>query len=125
MPATPQTQAIQLANALLAVGAQTYNLQQQIAGILSQWTQVNAGAIYNAMATAPVNSDGTLGTADGSAVVTHVMDPRVYTTLNRAISSNDLTALNTLVTSLNALLTGATVSQQAGFPQMLNKVVGG
>lgn len=128
MSATLQSQAIALANRLLTAGQTTYDLQLEVSEILTQWTQINAGAVFAALPTAALNADGSLGIADQSPVGTNPIDTRSTlpgSGLSRAISSNDLAVLNTLMGALRSLLAGTDPGAQASFPQVLNKVVGG
>jgi len=128
MPATKQSQAIALANRLLLAGQSAYDLKAEIDAILSLWQETNAGAVFNSMQTAAVNADGSLGAADAAPIVTNPINVQVppYNSLMRAISANDLAALNTLMGSLQTLLGGTgDPGQQAAFPQALAKIVGG
>lgn len=127
MPATLQSQVVQLANNLMSAAVQAGQLKATIDQITGQWTQLSAGGVLNAMTTTVVNTDGSLGTADGSPNNAHVIDTRVNggTNLSRAISANDLATLNTGLTALSTLLAGSAVTQQGGMPQLLAKVTGG
>lgn len=57
------------------------SIQQQVAPVTSVSAfngQVPFGTWLGSLATCAVNADGTLGTADGSPVSGHPIDPRVY-----------------------------------------------
>lgn len=126
MSATLQTQALQIANSLINLGQNFYQLENQINLLSTQFMQLTLGTVLGAMATTAVNTDGSLGTADPSPVSGHVIDTRVLTGLSRAISATDLATLNTLAQAIAQLLSGGTPpTQQGEAPQLLNKIYGG
>lgn len=71
MANTPQQNAINLANSLLAVMGSLSNLKQQIDQIVSIYNAEQVNTVWSAMATAALNADGSLGAADASPVTTH------------------------------------------------------
>ncbi len=71
MANTPQENAINLANSLLAVMGSLSNIKQQIDQIVSIYNAEQVSTIWSAMATAALNADGSLGAADASPVTTH------------------------------------------------------
>lgn len=107
--ANAQSQAIALANQTLQLAAQVQSLGLSVNQLVTQYNSTNAGAVWAALATAPVNTDGSLGAADGATNVAHPIDTRVVPTLNRAISSNSLTSLVTLLEAYQSFLSGAAV----------------
>ena len=125
MPATLQTQAVQVANNLIGIAQTLYQLQDQINLNAAQFMQLTLGSVFTAMATCASNADGSLGAADAAPAAGHVIDTRVVTGLSRAVSANDLATLNTLLQSVATLLSGAAVTQQGESPQLLNKLIGG
>lgn len=125
MTSTPQSQVIGAANQLINIGQQLYNLQIAIDAVNKQYSQLTLGTTLGALATTATATDGSLGAADGSPNAAHSIDTRIYTTLSRAISANDLGSLNTLITAVSTLLSGSAVSQQGQAPQLLNKIIGG
>jgi hypothetical protein len=127
MAATLQTQAIQIANGLMSIAQQLASIKGSIDMLATQYTQLTLSGVFNAMHTAPVNADGSLGTADLSPVLTNPIDTRVaaQSTLTRTILATDLASLNTLVQAVSTLLAGSAVSQQGQSPQLLAKLVGG
>lgn len=125
MSSTGNSQAIALANEMIALGQQLWNVQQQIQGAVQQFGQLTLATVFNAMATAAVAADGQLGAADISPNVAHVIDTRVYTQLSRVISANDLASLEGLLAAVDTLLKGGAVVQQGQAPQLLQKLVGG
>src|SRR5690348_2782599 len=114
MSASLQSQAISVANQLISIGQQVYNLQQQINGTNGVYIQLTLSTALAALPTCVVNTDGSLGTADGSPNAAHVIDTRIAaaSSLNRAISANDLASLNTFVAAVASLAAGSAVSQQ-------------
>jgi hypothetical protein len=67
MAATQQTQAIQDANTIIALGGQLLSLYNAIVAANQSWQDHTSLTVLNAMGTVAQNPDGTLGTADGSA----------------------------------------------------------
>jgi hypothetical protein len=123
--ATLQSQAVQMANGLISVGQALAAAKVQIDQLSAQYTQLTLGTTLAALATAAVNSDGSLGTQDGSPTSGHVIDIRAITGLSRAISASDLGSLLSGLQAVSTLLSGSSVSQQGQMPQILAKIVGG
>ena len=117
---TPQSQAISMANQIFLAGQTATTLYAQIAGIDQYWTDDGVANILNAMATAPENTDGSLGTADGSPNNNHPIDTRVYPSLNFAVSSNQIASMKTILDAIQSLLNGNVVSAQGGARAILN-----
>jgi len=111
----------------MTIGQQLNSLKGSIDQIAAQYTQLTLSGVFNAMATAVVNTDGSLGTQDGSPNAAHPIDPRVpaQSALTRAILATDIASLNTLVQAVSTLLAGSAVSQQGQSPQLLAKITGG
>lgn len=123
MAITLQSQAIDVANDLMSIAQALVGLKQRIDQRSSEFTQLTLGTVFANLATAAVGADGSLGAADLLPNVAHVIDPRVVTTISRAISSNDLASLNTLLQAISTLLTGSAVTQQGQSPQLLAKLI--
>lgn len=122
MSSTLQSQAIAVANQLIAIGQNIYNAQQQSNQSNGVYTQLTLSTVLAALPTCAVNADGTLGAADGTPNPAHVIDTRVIAGLNRAISANDLASLSTFSGAVIALASGNTVTQQGQAPQLLAKL---
>ena len=125
MAATSQSQAVAIANNLIGIAQSLYGLQTSIQQATGQFTQLTLATPLGAMATTAVNTDGSLGTADATPVSGHVIDTRVITSLNRAVSATTIESLVTLLQAVNTLLSGSTVSQQGQAPQVLAQLSGG
>lgn len=125
MAATPQTQAIAIANTIIGLAQQLKTLSDQIAAVNLQWQDDGTANTLNALATTTVNVDGTAGTVDGTPNVAHPINVAVYTALNRAISANDLASLLTVLNSVPNYVAGGAISATPGVRGILNKVIGG
>lgn len=112
MAATPQSQAINGANDLLFIMQQIQSARAAADNWLKQYTASNYSAAWNAMATAPQNTDGSLGTADGSPNNTHPIDTRLAGAANLVVplSSNNLVNGAALITALDAFFTNQVVA---------------
>jgi hypothetical protein len=119
---TPQTQAVQVANGLIICAQQFMNLYQQMVALDAQWTDQGVATILAAMSTSAQNADGSIGTADGSPNVAH---PITSTLLSRAISSNQIGQMKTVLDGLVTYINGSAVTTQAGARAILNVAVGG
>lgn len=124
MPATAQTQAVQIANLLILLAQQQLSIYQQMVILDAAWTDDNAANIIAALATAPQNPDGSLGTADGSANAAHPIDTRVVG-LSRALTSTQIGQLKTIMDGIVAYVGGQAVSTQASARPILNVATGG
>lgn len=122
MSTTPQTQAIQVANALIGAAQQLMSVYQQMVVLDAQWTDQGVAAIIAALATAAQNTDGSIGTPDGSPNVAH---PITSTLLGRAISSNQIGQIKTIMDGIVNYVNGQAVLTQAGARAILNVAVGG
>lgn len=121
MASNLQSQAISIANAqmnmlnqLAALAGQTYFLTQQ-------FTNLNLSSIFASLPTAPINPDGSFGTTDATP---NPANPITNTSLNRALSLNDLNTLNTFLTTFMALMQGQQVAQQSAIPALQAKIFG-
>jgi hypothetical protein len=122
MAITPQTQAMQIANGLISAAQGLMSVYQLMLTLDAQWTDDNAATIIAAMATASQNADGSLGAADGSPNVAH---PITSPLLNRAISSNSIASIKTIMDGIVAYVNGSAVTTQPGARAILNVAVGG
>lgn len=125
MAATPQTQAIATANSLIALSQQLISLYQAMVILDAQWTDQAAATTLAAMGTVAQNADGSLGAADGTATVTHPLDPTKYPGLSRSISSNQIGQLKTILDGVVNYVGGSAVATQASARPILNVAVGG
>lgn len=110
--ATPESQAINLANDLLAVMQLLQAARNAGDDFLRKYTACNASAVWDAMATCAVNADGSLGTADGTPNTAHVIDTRLT---NQAGLLTPLSAANlvngaALLQALDAFFTNQAVA---------------
>jgi hypothetical protein len=127
MSASLSSQAIQIANGLITITQQLAGLKTSIDQLSAQYTSLTLGTPLAAMATTPVNADGTLGTVDGSPNVNNPIDPRVpaQAGLTRAVKATDIGSALTMLQAVSTLLAGSAVTTQAQSPQILAKFVGG
>lgn len=71
MASTPSEKAIALSAQLESVANALAAVKQTIDGIVDVYNNEGIRTIWEAMATAAVNADGTIGTPDGSPVLTN------------------------------------------------------
>lgn len=105
MPLSPQTQAVATLN---EVNALCVLLNQFLLRAAALNYLPNPAPLWQAMATAPLNADGSLGNADDSPNNAHPIDARVIPGLNRACSEAQYQAALTLI---QALVSGQVTSQ--------------
>lgn len=107
--------AVNYANQVMSITQQLRNVLAAITPI----TGVNAtkplGTLWTALQTTAVLADGTLGAADASQTpnAAHPIDPRIYTQLNRAVKSGDLTNALQVLVDFQAFMAG-TLEEPAG-----------
>lgn len=112
MGATPQSQAINGANDLLAIMQQLQSARAAADNWLKQYNAGNWSAIWNALATAPANTDGSLGVVDVTPNTAHPIDTRVASQagLLTPISAANLVNGAAIIIALDAFFTGAAVA---------------
>lgn len=126
MPATPQSQAVALANRVLAADLQIAALLETVNQLLVEWNDIGAATILNNLPTCAVNADGTLGAADGAPNTAHPINTAVVTGLTRAISAADLSALVAYpLTNFQAACNGSQIAAIGGMRAIINKAQGG
>lgn len=125
MAATPQSQAIQTANQLMAMSQQLLQIYQQMVVLDGVWTDDNVATTIAAMTTTTLNADGSPGAADGSPNSAHPISTTVYPTVSRAVSSTQLAQAKTIMDGIVNYVGGQAVSTQAGARAILNSVTGG
>lgn len=126
MPATPQSAAIQVANALISEANNSILLfYNNHTSLMAQWTEQGIATILSKLGTVPLNPDGSLGTTpDPAPVPGNPIDPAKYP-LTKSLSSNDITAIKTILDQIKLLIDGNAVAAQTGAHGILNKAVGG
>jgi hypothetical protein len=122
---TQQSQAIQVANNLISAAQQLMQLYQLMTTIDAQWTDQGTATVIAAMGTIAQNADGSLGTTDSTPNVAHPLNPTTYPTLSRALSSNQIAQLKTILDGVVSYVGGTAVTTQAGARAILNAAVGG
>ena len=123
---TPNTQAIAVANTLVANAQQLMNIYNSMVALDSQWSDDSVATYLAAMTTAPLNADGTQSTtADGSPNSAHPIMGSVYPLLARPLSSTQIAQLKTILDQVVTLVNGSAVSAQSGARGILNFAVGG
>lgn len=106
MANTPQENAINLANNLIAVMGSLNAVKQQIDQIVSTYNAEQISAIWAALATAALNTDGSIGAADATPVTTH---PITVGNINKSWSQ--LISGVTLIEQLQSFFNNAAVTQ--------------
>jgi hypothetical protein len=125
MSATPQSQAIQVANQLMSLSQQLLQIYQQMLVLDAAWTDDVVATTIAAMTTTVLNADGSLGAADGAPNVAHPISLTVYPTLSRAASSNQIAQAKTIMDGIVSYVGGQAVTTQVGARAILNAVSGG
>jgi hypothetical protein len=126
MAATPQTQAIQVANSLIAVSQQLIQLYQTMVALDAAWTDQAVATTLAAMGTVALKADGTAGTVDGSPNAANPLDPTKYPALAHLLSSTQIGQLKTILDNgIVNYIGGQAVSTQASARAILNAAVGG
>lgn len=125
MASTDQSQAIQIANNIIGASQQVMALFVQLTQVQQHWTDVNAGAVIGALATAAQNTDGSLGTPDPSPNSNNPIDTGVHPTMSRAVSSTEISQMKTILDGLVSYINGQAVTTQPGAHAILNVAVGG
>lgn len=125
MAVTKQSQAIQTANSLIALSQQLISIYQQMVVLDAAWTDDGVATVLAAMGTVALSADGSLGAADGSPVVANPLNPTTYPGLSRAISSNQIGQLKTILDGIVNYVGGSAVTTQASARPILNVAVGG
>lgn len=119
---TPQTQAAQVANSLIALSSQLMGIYTQMVALDAQWTDQGVANILAAMATGALGTDGSIGAADGTPNTAH---PITSPLLSRAVSSVQIGQMKTIMDGIVAYVGGSAVSTQTGARAILNVSVGG
>jgi hypothetical protein len=125
MASTPNSQAVQTANALITLSGQLMALYQQMVILDAAWTDDAVATTLAAMGTTAINTDGTIGAADGSPNAAHPMSLTIYPNLTRAVSSTQIGQAKTIMDGLVSYINGGAVSTQVGARAILNAVIGG
>jgi hypothetical protein len=124
--ATPQTQAVQIANQLMAISTQMIQLWQQMVALDAAWTDQGVAATLAAMGTVALNTDGTAGAADGTPNAAHPLDPAKYPALAHLLSSNQIVSIKSILDNgIVNYINGQAVSTQVGARAILNAATGG
>lgn len=114
--------AIDKANAVDAMVQQIFNLKNQVAAIVAENAVNPLGTRWATLTTTAVATDGAVGTVDGSPNAAHVIDPRVYASIARTVSPNDLAAALQVLVDFNTFCAGTQVNANAARPAQINAV---
>lgn len=71
MPDTVQTQCVNLAVNIINTAQALRSLRNQWNQIVDEYNKLGASTVWSAMATAALNADGSIGTADGTSNTAH------------------------------------------------------
>lgn len=118
MAVTQQNQVANVVNQLMALGGQMVTMQQQINNLAAQWNNLGVSVMLANFPTAPLDSLGGLGTADGSPNTAHPIDTRTPdgSLINRSLSATQIGAILTCLEGVASAIGGTAVAAQAGLP---------
>jgi len=123
---SPQSQAIYVANTLLSMAEQLMVMHDALRELQMQWTDDNVANTLAQLHTVSVNLDGSLATVnDTNIITTNPINPTVYPTLTRPVSTLQLTQVKTVLDGIVAYVDGLPVTTQPGAHAILNAVIGG
>ena len=125
MAATPQTQALQTINELASLGQQLLTIYQRMVVIDAAWTDDGMATIIAALKTAALAADGSIGAVDGAPNVAHPISPVDYPALSRALSSNQVAQIKTILDGIVAYVGGSAVTTAPSARGILNFTTGG
>lgn len=125
MAATQQSQAIGVANQLITIAGQLLSIYQQMVILDAAWSDDGVATVLANLGTVGLNADGSLGTVDATPNVAHPINPSLYPTLQRAISSNQIAQVKTILDGVVNYVGGQAVTTQVGARGILNAAVGG
>lgn len=107
---TPQSMAAQAANRLLGLMQTFQTFRREVNDFVTQYNDFGFNTIWNALPTAPQNTDGSLGTADGSPNTAHPIDTRVVSMLLMSMSATALINGVSTFTDFQKFLTNQAVT---------------
>lgn len=110
MADTKQTRALNAANSLMAIAQQLSALRATVNQFVTQYNSEGYSTVWSNLGTCAQNSDGSLGTADGSPTSGHPINVGTYTSLNKAVSATQLTGGVTMIEQLQNFFTNAAVT---------------
>jgi len=123
---SPQSQAIYVANSYLALAEQLMTMHDQLTELALQWTDDNVVNTLAQLHTVSIQLDGSLATiGDSSPIQTNPINPQVYQTLTRPVSTLQITQIKTVLDGIVSYVNGSAVTTQPGAHAILNAVIGG
>jgi hypothetical protein len=125
MAATPQSQAIEVANGLMSCAQQLMNTYKQLKTLSAEWTDDQVANYLAQLKTAPVQPDGSLGPPDANPVHSNPIVQADYPALSRAVSSLQIEQVKSILDGVSGYIDGQAVTTQPGARAILNAVVGG
>lgn len=108
---TKQTKAITAANTVIALAQQLAILRSSINDFVTAYNSEGYSNVWNALPTATQNTDGSLGTADGSPNTAHPINTGTVTTLAKAVSATQLVNAVSMLEQLQNFFGNAEVTQ--------------
>lgn len=114
--------AVNYANQVMNIVQQLRNLRAACVEIVTINGTTPLGNLWTVLKTAALNTDGTLGTADGSVTSTNPIDTRVYTAMSRAVKSGDLTNALQCIVDFDSFMAGSSLSANGARPANINAV---
>jgi hypothetical protein len=121
---TQQTQVIGVANEVINFSAQLIAVYNACKVMQTQWTDDGVASLLNAQATVVLNSDGSLGAADGSPNTAHPIDPNKVPGLARPLSSTQLAQMKGILDSFVNYIEGQAIGANANTRSFLQMAVG-
>lgn len=121
--ATPQQQALNTINNLISAAQTIIAVYNNQSALDQYWTDNNIANTLAALGTVALNADGTMGTADGTPVETHPLNPATYPSLGRTLTPTQINQIKTILDAVVSLVNGNAVSAQGGARAILNAAV--
>ncbi len=107
---TKQDQAISAANQVVGLMQTFKGLRQAVNDFVTQYNSEGYATVWQSFKTAPLNADGSLGTADNSPNTANPVDTRQYAALQKAVSATQLVNGVAMLEAFQAFLTNSSVS---------------
>lgn len=113
MADTKQTKAIAAANGIIGIAQQLSSLRSTINAFVAPYNSEGYSTVWNNLATAALNADGSLGTADASPNTSHPIDTRVAANqgLLKAVSATQLVNAVAMIEQLQNFFGNLAVTQ--------------
>jgi hypothetical protein len=114
-----QPAEVKVANEVTAALVAIVALLPQVDNAVNSYSDNVVSAALHAMATAPLNADGTLGTADATPVAGNPIDPRVVPNFSQVQSAYNYDAGYALLVQFQNLFKGLAVTTTPTAPNII------